>query len=126
MMQLRAGRWYGWQALPDVPGAPTFSVIRLCEAKPDPADPGIVRLTFVDSRYPAAAALSRKRLTVLHCTAACLLASVREETRLRRAIALFELTPDWLARCRPDIALQLDLVISATGLQQALDTLLEA
>lgn len=126
MMRLRTGRWYGWQVLPDVPGAPTFSVIRLCDAQPDPADPGMVHVTFVDSQYLAAAALSRKRLTVLHCTAACLLASVSEETRLPSAIALFELTPDWVARCPPDIALQLGVVITATGLQRALDTLLEA
>ena len=126
MMRLRTGRWYGWQTLPDAPGTPTFSVIRLCAANPDPSDPGIVQLTFVDTRYLAAAALAQKRSTVLHCTAAYLLTCISEETRPSSAIALYELTPDWLARCRPDIALQLGVAITATELQQALDTLLQA
>jgi hypothetical protein len=81
MMRLRTGRWYGWQVLPDAPGAPTFSVIRLCAAKPDPTHPGAVHLTFFEARYLAATALSRIRLTVLHCTSAYLLACVSEETR---------------------------------------------
>jgi hypothetical protein len=126
MMKLLTGHWYGWQVLPDAPGAPTFSVIRLCAVRPDPMDRGTVHLTFIDTRYLAAAALSRKRLTVLHCTAAHLFARVREEAAPPSAVALFELTPAWLARCRPDIALQLGAAPSAGGLQQALDTLLQA
>ncbi len=124
-MKLRTGRWYGWQALPDAPGAPTFSVIRLCAAHPDPMVRGTIHLTFVDIRYLAAACLSRERLIVLHCTDSYLLACLSEEPRTTAAIALFELTPDWLVRCRPDIALQLGVAISATELQRALDTLLQ-
>jgi hypothetical protein len=124
MMQLRTGRWYGLQALPDTLGAPSFSLIFLCEACPDPLEPGAVRLTFIDTCCLTAMRLSRQRLFVLHCTAAYLLARIGEEPLPPTAIALFELTPSWIARCRPDIALQLDRAITTMGVQQALDALL--
>jgi hypothetical protein len=123
LMRILAGLWYGWQTMREEDGAPRFSPIRICSATLALHDGLVVDLKFLIPTFSRSVTLSREHLGLLCPADDYLVARLRPRLRSRRVAIVSELTPEWLARCCPAIALELGLSVSRLGLQQALDTM---
>ena len=122
-MRILAGLWYGWQTMPEDDGAPHFTPIRVCSATLAFHDGLVVDLKFLIPTLSRSVTLSREQLGVLCPADDYLVAKLRPRRRSRRVAIISELTPAWLARCCPAVALELGRSVPHRGLQQALDTI---
>lgn len=122
-MRILAGRWYGWQTMPEEDGAPRFAPIRICSAALALHEGMTLDLKFLIPTFSRGVTLWREHLGVLCPADDYLVARLRTRLRLRRVAIVSELTPAWLVRCCPTIAMELGLGVSRSDLQQALDTM---
>jgi hypothetical protein len=122
-MRLLAGLWYGWQTMPNRDGAPHFAPIRICSATLGFHEGMVVDLRFLNPSDRAGVRLSHERLRILYPADDYLIAKLDTRLRSRRSAIVSELTPAWLARCCPPVALELGQSVARLGLQQALDTM---
>lgn len=123
LMKILAGLWYGWQTMPEDDGAPRFTPIRICSATLALRDGLAVDLKFLIPTFSRSVTLSREHLGVICPADDYLVARLRPRLRSPRVAIVSELTPAWLARCCPTIALELGLSVARLGLQQALDAM---
>ena len=122
-MRLLAGLWYGWQTMPTNDGAPYFSPIRICSATLGFRHGTAIELKFLNPSDPRGARLSHERLRILCPADESLIAMLDTRLRTRRTAIVSELTPGWLARCCPTVALELGQSVARLGIQQALDAM---